>query len=190
MTTFKGLLEKMATIRATKNADYGDSYSKNFERFGAMSIVSRMYEKLDRVKNLTEGNKQLVKDEKVEDTLIDLANMCLVLVLELEKENDKKTKTKEDLNATDFDAIDMEIKVLEFGTNLMGELSEARTSGDTLMLLEQAQKDEKWNKLPSYMMEKFIFIERDAKGLVTEKEKDQMLQKSVLELLVGMGLEV
>lgn len=67
-----------------KNRDYGDSFSRNLERYGLCIAAGRLYEKLDRFDSLIRSGKQEVKDETVRDTLIDLANYAIITVMEMD----------------------------------------------------------------------------------------------------------
>lgn len=57
-----------------KNKDYGNS----FEDFGLIGILVRINDKINRIKSLHENNSIEVKDEKIEDTLNDLYNYCIL----------------------------------------------------------------------------------------------------------------
>jgi len=74
-----------------KNTDYGDSFSKQFMEYGLTSSVIRIEDKFLRLKKLSK-NKAQVKDETIEDTLLDLANYAIMTVMELEKERDLPTR--------------------------------------------------------------------------------------------------
>ena len=55
----------------------------------------RIYDKVSRLETLLKKeNKQLVNDESIEDTLIDLANYCIMEVIErnLDKNQNKEAK--------------------------------------------------------------------------------------------------
>ena len=93
---FYELLQKMADIHSVKNQDYGQGNPLgNFmesQKFGInpfMGVLVRMSDKWSRVCSLVnkanmEGE---VKDESIEDTLIDLANYAiLALVIKREME--------------------------------------------------------------------------------------------------------
>lgn len=78
--------EQIHTIWKQKNADYGDSFAKLRERYPNF-VCMRMFDKLNRVENLIKSNVDpLVLDEKVEDTLLDIANYCIMEVVERKKE--------------------------------------------------------------------------------------------------------
>lgn len=81
---FNTILEEMADLYAKKNSDYGDSFGDNFNKFGLISAVVRMSDKLNRIENAIHTDYQV--DEKLRDTLIDLANYAIMTILELEKE--------------------------------------------------------------------------------------------------------
>jgi len=68
-----------------KHADYGDSFGKQFEEYGIVSSAIRLEDKFNRFKNLIKNQAQ-VKDETIEDTLLDLANYAIMTVVELKLE--------------------------------------------------------------------------------------------------------
>lgn len=70
-----------------KNHDYGDSFGDSFRRFGPVSALVRIYDKFNRIAsliNLPESERK-VKDESVKDTLLDMANYCIMTVIEMER---------------------------------------------------------------------------------------------------------
>lgn len=84
MVTFKDILNKMYEIYERKNADYGDSFSKTFEEFGLTASAIRINDKNERFKQLIKNEAQ-VKDESIEDTLLDLANYAVLTLMEMSK---------------------------------------------------------------------------------------------------------
>lgn len=76
-------------LYCNKNADYGDSFGQSIKEWGFLSALIRIGDKYNRLKSLIGDGKNIqVKDESIEDTLIDLANYSLMLAFELnEKEN-------------------------------------------------------------------------------------------------------
>lgn len=68
-----------------KNTAYGDSFSITFQEFGIISALTRMSDKWNRIKSLAQGAKNDVSDESLEDTLMDLANYCIMTVMELRR---------------------------------------------------------------------------------------------------------
>lgn len=82
---YAGLLE---TWRK-KNADYGNSFDKGVQKRGYVSALCRIDDKFNRIDELLSSGVQLVDDESVKDTLLDLANYCVMLVRYIqEKENE------------------------------------------------------------------------------------------------------
>lgn len=65
-----------------KNADYGDSFGKSFTEYGMTMACIRLEDKLNRIKALTKTEAK-VKDESIEDTLMDLANYSIMTLIEL-----------------------------------------------------------------------------------------------------------
>ena len=70
---FKQIVDGMLDLYQRKQADYGDSAAKTFDEYGLVSFLVRMEDKLNRVATLTKKSttEQQVKDEKIEDTLLD-----------------------------------------------------------------------------------------------------------------------
>lgn len=82
---FKDITDKMLDTYKRKNNDYGDSFSKVRKEY-PNSICIRMSDKLERLKALNNGNEQLVKDESIKDTLMDMANYAILELIEMEME--------------------------------------------------------------------------------------------------------
>lgn len=79
------ICEQLNQIYKSKNSDYGNSFSKQFKEYGLVSSAIRLEDKFLRFKNLIKNEAQ-VKEESVEDTLLDLANYAIMTVMELRKE--------------------------------------------------------------------------------------------------------
>lgn len=90
---FNAILCEMGETYKAKNETYGDSYRDGFNRFGAVQLVSRMYEKYCRIENLLVHNADnKVPDESVIDTLTDLGVQCVALRMLLQKNDFKNVK--------------------------------------------------------------------------------------------------
>ena len=62
-----------------KNADYGDA----FETFGTIGVLIRIEDKIKRCISISSKKVQLIDDETLRDTLIDLHNYAaMALMLE------------------------------------------------------------------------------------------------------------
>lgn len=99
--SFKNITSKMAETYEKKNHDYGDSFDKSLDKFGLVASVVRMGDKMNRIESLINKSIQnpaypsvsvkdvnLVKDESIKDTLLDLANYAIMTVMWMD--NQKK----------------------------------------------------------------------------------------------------
>jgi hypothetical protein len=68
-----------------KNADYGDSFSKQYEKYGVLSGLIRMDDKMSRLNTLVGGQQDSV-GESIEDTLADLAGYAVLTLVEFRKQ--------------------------------------------------------------------------------------------------------
>lgn len=82
------LCDYIKTLYAQKNHDYGDSFHLSYLDEGMAMPRIRLGDKLNRFKTLSR-KEQLVNDENIKDTLIDLANYAIMTVLEIEQEEGK-----------------------------------------------------------------------------------------------------
>lgn len=64
-----------------KNADYGDSFALVRGKY-PNAILIRLNDKLNRLETLLNGSHQHVNDESIDDTLLDLANYCIMELVE------------------------------------------------------------------------------------------------------------
>ena len=77
-----------------KNIDYGDAFAK----YGVIGVLMRIEDKIQRSLSITNNGVNLVNDEGIKDTLLDLHNyaaMALMLLNENENENENENKTKQ-----------------------------------------------------------------------------------------------
>ena len=80
---FREITNEMAELYARKNADYGDSFGQTYRELGIISAVTRMSDKMNRLKRLTTREYQrAVKDESIDDTLTDLACYAVMTLME------------------------------------------------------------------------------------------------------------
>lgn len=70
-----------------KNADYGDSFGETYRKLGIISAVTRISDKTNRLINLAgkPEAERMVKDEALQDTLMDMANYAILTLMELEE---------------------------------------------------------------------------------------------------------
>ena len=60
-----------------KNADYGDAFAK----YGVIGVLMRIEDKLQRYMSITKNGVNLVNDEGIRDTLIDLHNYSAMAMM-------------------------------------------------------------------------------------------------------------
>ena len=68
------IIENNHTLFENKNNDYGNSFTD----FGIIGIIVRLNDKINRILNLTKKSKIRKVDEKIEDTINDLYNYCMI----------------------------------------------------------------------------------------------------------------
>ena len=76
---------KMLSLMAKKNADYGNAFNKGCDKLGYRYGLARMYDKANRLVKLIEDDfngycKPNVEDETMFDTVQDLGNYCNMLL--------------------------------------------------------------------------------------------------------------
>lgn len=81
--THEAICKELTDIYVRKNADYGNSFSEQYQEYGLISSAIRLDDKVRRLKQLVNSESQ-VKNESVKDTLIDLANYAIMTVMEME----------------------------------------------------------------------------------------------------------
>ena len=91
---YKKLQASMLQTFIDKDSDYGDSFGKTFEKYGIVSALTRMSDKMNRINNLTnaafqsninDSDTKMRVDESIEDTLLDLANYAMLTYLQIHK---------------------------------------------------------------------------------------------------------
>lgn len=92
--SFDDFCKYIMDLHHRKNTDYGNAFHELYKKFGALNYVyPRLYEKLSRVESLLRNKKDaktsdcaLVADEKISDTLLDIATYCIMTVEEMQYE--------------------------------------------------------------------------------------------------------
>lgn len=84
--SFEQITKGMLELYKRKNADYGGSVTETYRVFGLTSFLVRMQDKLNRLVALEKNKTQQVNDEKIDDTLIDLANYAILAKIEIDRE--------------------------------------------------------------------------------------------------------
>jgi hypothetical protein len=63
-----------------KNSDYGDAFAK----YGVIGVLMRIEDKIQRALSITKNGVQLVNDEGIRDTLLDLHNYAAMALMLLD----------------------------------------------------------------------------------------------------------
>ena len=66
-----------------KNADYGDAFAS----FGIIGVLMRIEDKIQRALNITTTQINLIEDENIKDTLLDLHNYAAMALILLEEKS-------------------------------------------------------------------------------------------------------
>lgn len=79
------LCNQIHDLYLRKNSDYGNSFGDSLAEEGLAAARIRIGDKFNRFKQLSRNPKgQKVNDESLKDTLLDMANYCLMTVVEME----------------------------------------------------------------------------------------------------------
>ena len=93
--THKDLCEELHQTYLAKNKDYGNAFSEQVQEYGQVVSLIRIEEKFKRFKQLVLTEEQEVKDEKAFDTLLDMANYCLLSAMEYLRDADTTEKAED-----------------------------------------------------------------------------------------------
>ena len=86
--SYSSILRQMDETHTRKNNDYGDAAYQGYKKYGPAYFLVQLHNKLSRLESLTINNRsQMVKDESIDDTLLDMANYA-VMYLESRHRND------------------------------------------------------------------------------------------------------
>lgn len=92
----KKLCDSTHSLYEKKNADYGDSFAQLRKRYPNF-VCMRLFDKLNRLDTIIQpGYECKVSDEKIEDTLMDIANYALMELTERQWERSMEDKPNED----------------------------------------------------------------------------------------------
>jgi len=77
----KQVQSKGLEIFTQKNRDYGDAFAK----YGVIGVLIRIQDKISRSISISQSGIQLVQDERIEDTLLDLHNYAAMALMLMEE---------------------------------------------------------------------------------------------------------
>jgi hypothetical protein len=77
----KIIQNKALELFTKKNIDYGDAFAK----YGVIGVLMRIEDKLQRSLSITKNGVNLINDEGIRDTLIDLHNYAAMALMLLDE---------------------------------------------------------------------------------------------------------
>lgn len=111
------ICDSLKDLRKRKGNDYGSVFEDTFADYGLLAPIVRFRDKLGRIESLM-TKKQLVADESIKDTILDLANYCILTasVIDCIEEYKHKEATQAEVN------VSYECKVKTIETDTGGEI--------------------------------------------------------------------
>ena len=94
---FSKIQQEGLNLFIKKNHDYGESYKD----YGLIGVLVRLGDKIKRLQNITNKGINLVNDESLRDTLIDLQNYSTMAIMLYDDNNDKNNNDNNDNNNND-----------------------------------------------------------------------------------------
>ena len=142
----KKLCDLMHEIYIKKNSDYGNSFSDLYDEYGSIISEIHIREKFNRFKQLRTNESQV--GESIEDTLMDMANYCLLTLLEMKKLNsyvaeevaEEDIELEEVKDATENATEEIVVKSMHKDEEIKSEFK--RENHDTEYLFDGATKEE------------------------------------------------
>lgn len=88
------LLVGMDKTFAAKNERYGGSFEISLDKYGMIAALTRISDKFNRAENLILTDSCGTVDESLSDTLLDMANYCVMTVAYIKNGGGKGGKAK------------------------------------------------------------------------------------------------
>lgn len=82
---YKQILIELDNIHTAKQNAYGNSFSETLAEFGLVAALTRITDKMNRLKSLYKKGLEETGGESVRDTLLDLANYAVMTLAEMDK---------------------------------------------------------------------------------------------------------
>ena len=142
----KKLCDLMHEIYIKKNSDYGNSFSDLYDEYGSIISEIHIREKFNRFKQLRTNESQV--GESIEDTLMDMANYCLLTLLEMKKLNsyideevaEEDIELEEVQDPTENATEEIVVKSMHKDEEIKSEFK--RENHDTEYLFDEVTKEE------------------------------------------------
>lgn len=81
---FSNIVNEMFLIFKNKNSDYGSSFDESLNEHGLLASKIRIGDKFNRFKTIFNKDFKVI-NESLRDTLLDMANYCILTIMWLEK---------------------------------------------------------------------------------------------------------
>ena len=88
---FGKVCQEMVALFAKKNEDYGDAFADS----GTIGVLVSINNKIRRLQNITKTGITLVEDEKIRDTVLDLANYSVIFPMLLDEDEEETEASDE-----------------------------------------------------------------------------------------------
>ena len=82
---FRNIANALSDLYRIKNSAYGNSFSTSVQSYGLIAALTRISDKFHRLENLILHPNVDVGDERLVDTLKDLASYAIMTIMEVEK---------------------------------------------------------------------------------------------------------
>lgn len=85
---FRKIANELADLYEQKNTAYGDSFGRSVQKYGEIAALTRISDKFNRLENLMLHPDINEDDERLEDTLRDMASYAIMTIIELKNTKD------------------------------------------------------------------------------------------------------
>lgn len=82
---FESITKQMVDVFKRKNHDYGNSFEESLNDEGIAASRIRLRDKWNRFVQLSRGRNAQVNTESIQDTLLDMANYCIMTIMWMNK---------------------------------------------------------------------------------------------------------
>lgn len=150
----KKICDELNETYKKKNADYGDSVGELYNKLGDITILTRISDKYNRLMNLLgPNNDREVNYESVDDTILDMANYCIIWLMERRLKNSKCIMDKINQSNSEIKIEDEQV-TNSFGSfkDFADALKESKKNNETklydgIIKLKSSKDSKKFNEL-------------------------------------------
>ena len=82
---FRSITDRMVELYENKNFLYGDSFAHTYDKYGPVSAMVRMTDKMNRIETMLASEQADDLGESIIDTLTDLANYAIMTMISIEE---------------------------------------------------------------------------------------------------------